>query len=103
MSQTMGRPVLRSRAPVRIDLAGGWTDVPPFSTEVGGAVVNAAITRYTYASLIPRDDARIRIVSADFAGMTPRSARTSQTASSTSSQRPYLAASVQRALISGRA
>jgi D-glycero-alpha-D-manno-heptose-7-phosphate kinase len=30
-------------APVRLDFAGGWTDVPPFSTREGGVVVNAAI------------------------------------------------------------
>ncbi len=30
-------------APVRLDFAGGWTDVPPFSAREGGAVVNAAI------------------------------------------------------------
>lgn len=30
-------------APARIDLAGGWTDVPPFSARAGGLVVNAAI------------------------------------------------------------
>jgi D-glycero-alpha-D-manno-heptose-7-phosphate kinase len=57
---------LRSRAPIRLDLAGGWTDVPPFSEREGGAVVNAGITRYTYATLIPRSDEAIRIVSADF-------------------------------------
>lgn len=57
---------LRSRAPIRVDLAGGWTDVPPFSAEVGGATVNAAINRYTYATLIPRQDEAIRIISADF-------------------------------------
>jgi D-glycero-alpha-D-manno-heptose-7-phosphate kinase len=51
---------------VRIDLAGGWTDVPPFSAEVGGAVVNAAINRYAYATLVPRPDEHIQIVSADF-------------------------------------
>ena len=66
MQQVGDGRILRSRAPVRIDLAGGWTDVPPFSTEVGGRVVNAAINRYTYATLVPRDDARIRIASADF-------------------------------------
>jgi galactokinase/mevalonate kinase-like predicted kinase len=31
-------------APVRIDLAGGWSDTPPLCIEHGGAVVNAAIT-----------------------------------------------------------
>ncbi|HEY3279384.1 MAG TPA: hypothetical protein VGJ83_02645 [Gemmatimonadales bacterium] len=30
-------------APVRLDWAGAWTDVPPFSTREGGIVVNAAI------------------------------------------------------------
>lgn len=36
--------VVRSIAPVRIDLAGGWSDTPPICNEVGGAVVNVAIT-----------------------------------------------------------
>ena len=30
-------------APVRIDLAGGWSDTPPMCVEQGGAVVNAAV------------------------------------------------------------
>jgi fucokinase len=30
--------------PVRLDFSGGWSDTPPISTELGGAVVNAAIT-----------------------------------------------------------
>jgi galactokinase/mevalonate kinase-like predicted kinase len=30
--------------PVRLDFSGGWSDTPPISTEVGGAVVNAAVT-----------------------------------------------------------
>jgi D-glycero-alpha-D-manno-heptose-7-phosphate kinase len=33
----------RCSAPVRLDLAGGWTDVAPFAADVGGVVVNAAI------------------------------------------------------------
>ena len=39
-----------ARAPVRLDLAGGWTDVPPFCEREGGAVVNVAINRYAYAT-----------------------------------------------------
>jgi D-glycero-alpha-D-manno-heptose-7-phosphate kinase len=31
-------------APTRLDFAGGWTDVPPFSAREGGAVVNGAIS-----------------------------------------------------------
>ena len=30
--------------PVRLDFSGGWSDTPPISTELGGTVVNAAIT-----------------------------------------------------------
>jgi fucokinase len=29
--------------PVRVDLAGGWSDTPPICDEVGGAVVNVAV------------------------------------------------------------
>ncbi len=57
---------LRSRAPIRLDLAGGWTDVPPFSAEMGGAVLNAAINRYAYASVSPHESPHIHIISADF-------------------------------------
>ncbi len=62
----MANKSIRSRAPVRLDLAGGWTDVPPFSKEVGGAVVNVAVNLYTYASLAPQPDERFRIASADY-------------------------------------
>jgi len=30
--------------PVRIDFAGGWSDTPPVCTELGGTVLNAAVT-----------------------------------------------------------
>jgi len=32
------------RAPARIDLAGGWSDTPPICFEMGGTVLNAAVT-----------------------------------------------------------
>ena len=41
----------RASAPVRLDLAGGWTDVPPFSAREGGLVVNAAIELHAHAEL----------------------------------------------------
>ena len=41
-------------APVRLDFAGGWTDVPPYSTREGGVVVTAAVRLYAYAEVIPR-------------------------------------------------
>ncbi len=33
----------KSSAPVRVDLAGGWTDVGPYPSDFGGEVVNFAI------------------------------------------------------------
>lgn len=41
----------RAQAPLRLDLAGGWTDVPPFSQREGGVVVNAAIALYAHVEL----------------------------------------------------
>ena len=41
----------RAEAPVRLDLAGGWTDVPPFSSREGGVVVNATIGLRAHAEL----------------------------------------------------
>ncbi|NDV58581.1 bifunctional fucokinase/fucose-1-phosphate guanylyltransferase [Bacteroides sp. 519] len=35
--------IVWARSPVRIDLAGGWTDTPPYSLFCGGNVVNLAI------------------------------------------------------------
>ena len=42
-------------APVRLDLAGGWTDVPPYSTREGGVVVAAALQLYAHAEVRPRE------------------------------------------------
>lgn len=35
--------ILWARAPVRLDLAGGWSDTPPFCLKHGGAVVNLGV------------------------------------------------------------
>ena len=43
--------VVRAMAPVRLDFAGGWTDVPPFSAREGGAVVSAAIGLHASAEV----------------------------------------------------
>ncbi len=41
--------IARARAPTRLDLAGGFTDVPPYSARVGGVVVSVAISLYAHA------------------------------------------------------
>ncbi len=38
---------IETRAPVRIDFAGGWSDVPSFADTRGGEVANAAIALFT--------------------------------------------------------
>lgn len=38
-------------APLRLDFAGAWTDVPPFSAREGGVVVNAAIGLQSHVAL----------------------------------------------------
>lgn len=38
-------------APMRLDFAGAWTDVPPFSAREGGVVVNAAIGLRSHVAL----------------------------------------------------
>ena len=45
---------LVTRAPVRIDFGGGWTDVPPYTTDHGGCVCSVAISRYARVTLRSR-------------------------------------------------
>jgi D-glycero-alpha-D-manno-heptose-7-phosphate kinase len=53
-----------TRAPVRIDFAGGWTDVPPYSTRRGGAVVNVTVALHVLVD-VRESAAGIRLSSAD--------------------------------------
>ena len=55
-------------APVRLDFAGGWTDVPPFSCDEGGVVVAAALGLRVHAELRPlasTEHVQLRLVSDD--------------------------------------
>ncbi|HXQ28787.1 MAG TPA: hypothetical protein VN848_05915 [Gemmatimonadales bacterium] len=44
--------LVRAEAPMRLDLAGGWTDVPPFSAREGGVVVNVAVSLSIHVELV---------------------------------------------------
>jgi D-glycero-alpha-D-manno-heptose-7-phosphate kinase len=57
--------IFRSRAPLRLGLAGGGTDVSPFSEEQGGFVLNATVDLYAHAILEPTNDGRIVFAAED--------------------------------------
>ncbi len=56
---------IRSKAPLRIGLAGGGTDVSPYSDVYGGAILNATISMFAYATLHPTNDKKIKLISED--------------------------------------
>lgn len=51
--------IYRSKAPLRIGLAGGGTDVSPYSDLYGGAILNATISLYAQASIEPLQENKI--------------------------------------------
>lgn len=57
--------IVHARAPLRLGLAGGGTDVSPFTELYGGYVLNATIDRYAYAMLAPAEGDRVRFMSTD--------------------------------------
>ena len=57
--------IIRSKAPLRLGLAGGGSDVSPYSDTYGGLVLNATINLYAYCTIEETDDNRIAINSYD--------------------------------------
>ena len=57
--------IYRSKAPLRIGLAGGGTDVSPYSDLYGGAILNATISLSAYASIEPLAENKIIVEALD--------------------------------------
>lgn len=51
--------IIRSKAPLRIGLAGGGTDVSPYSDLYGGAILNATLSLFASATIEPAADNKI--------------------------------------------
>lgn len=57
--------IYRSKAPLRIGLAGGGTDVSPYSDLYGGAILNATVSLYAYANIEPIAEKKILLQAMD--------------------------------------
>ena len=57
--------IYRAKAPLRIGLAGGGTDVSPYADLHGGAILNVTVSLFATASIELREDNRIVLDSRD--------------------------------------
>jgi len=57
--------IYRSKAPLRIGLAGGGTDVSPYCDLYGGAILNATISLSAYANIEPLQENKIIVETLD--------------------------------------
>jgi D-glycero-alpha-D-manno-heptose-7-phosphate kinase len=58
--------IYRSKAPLRIGLAGGGTDVSPYSDLYGGAILNATVSLYAYANIELTENEEVHFEAIDF-------------------------------------
>lgn len=58
--------VIRSKTPLRISFAGGGTEVEPYLSERGGAVLSSTIDKYAYSSLYFKQDSSVHVASLDY-------------------------------------
>jgi len=55
-----------TRAPVRIGIGGGGSDLPAYYRQYGGRVVNATVNRYVYVMLSSNRRGSVQLTSSDF-------------------------------------
>lgn len=66
---------VRSKAPLRLGLAGGGTDVSPYSDTYGGCVLNASIDMHAHTTLEPHPEGEVEFIAKDL-GQTFRASAT---------------------------
>jgi D-glycero-alpha-D-manno-heptose-7-phosphate kinase len=57
--------IYRSKAPLRIGLAGGGTDVSPYADMFGGAILNATVSLFAHASIEILEEKKIIVHAQD--------------------------------------
>ena len=67
--------IIRSKAPLRLGLAGGGTDIASYYNRHGGYVLNATVDMYAYCTIEPDETGKIQFIAADLGKQEDHDAR----------------------------